>query len=76
MVPTLPNLISQILINQQGFYIDFGEHGLRGWAAPQLVSRVKYGLFMQNGYRYRFDSNMSAFPESGHSSSGAARPQP
>ena len=25
--PSLPNLISQFLINQQGFDIDFGEHG-------------------------------------------------
>jgi len=31
----IPNLISQFLINQQGFDVDFGEHGLRmagSWA--------------------------------------------
>ncbi len=27
--PHLPNLISQFLIDQQGFDVDFGEHGLR-----------------------------------------------
>ena len=26
---SLPNLISQLLINQQGFDVDFGEHGQR-----------------------------------------------
>ena len=28
-IPSLPNLISQFIINQQGFDVDFGEHGLR-----------------------------------------------
>ncbi len=27
--PSLPNLIRQFLINQEGFYVDFGEHGLK-----------------------------------------------
>ena len=34
-IPSLPNLISQFLINQQGFDVDLGEHGLRmacSWA--------------------------------------------
>ncbi len=28
-IPSLPNLISQFLINQQGFDVGFGEHGQR-----------------------------------------------
>ncbi len=27
--PSLPSPISRFLINQQGFYVDFGEHGQR-----------------------------------------------
>jgi len=26
-IPSLPDLVSQFLINQQSFYLDFGEHG-------------------------------------------------
>ena len=28
-IPSLPNLVSQFLINQQGFDVEFDEHGLR-----------------------------------------------
>jgi hypothetical protein len=28
-IPALPHLVSQFVIHQQGFDIDFGEHGLR-----------------------------------------------
>lgn len=28
-IPSIPNLISQLLINQQGFYVNVGEHGQR-----------------------------------------------
>jgi len=27
-IPSFPNLISKVLINQQGFDVNFGEHGL------------------------------------------------
>jgi hypothetical protein len=26
LIPSLPNLVSQLRINQQGFDVDFGEH--------------------------------------------------
>ncbi len=26
IIPSLPNLVSQILVNQQGFDVDLGEH--------------------------------------------------
>jgi hypothetical protein len=29
LIPSLPNLISQFLIDQQSFDVDFGEHGQR-----------------------------------------------
>ena len=29
LIPSLPHLVSQLLINQQGFDVDFGEHGQR-----------------------------------------------
>ena len=38
-IPSLPNLISQFLINQQGFDVGFGEHGWRmelSW--PRLLA--------------------------------------
>ena len=29
LIPSLPNLVSQILVNQQSLDVDFGERGLR-----------------------------------------------
>ena len=43
-VPQLPNLISRLLINQQGFYVDFGEHGL----LVGLFHAVNIGCFCRN----------------------------
>jgi hypothetical protein len=38
-IPSLPNLISQFLINQQGFDVDLGEHGGNMEAGFQLGKR-------------------------------------
>ena len=38
-IPNFPNLIHQFLINQQGFDVDFGEHGLK--MACSLAYRMR-----------------------------------
>ena len=37
-IPQLPDLVGQSLVNEKGFYVDFGEHGQRMACLPGHVS--------------------------------------
>jgi len=62
-IPSLPNLISQFLINQQGLDIVIGEYGLRTACLWAHFNLRNWAIYEDIGCTWL----MSALPESGHS---------
>ena len=60
-IPRLPNLISQILIKEKGFDVDFGEHGLRMACSSGIFSlylwakAAEIGLHVRSGLNSTID---------------------